>query len=174
MANEITELDNACLWGPTMKKSLIDIIVDEVNTENMTNGQFSSNTWSKILEKLQSKNKHMFSMKQVKQKYNRLRTKYHEFAKLLKQTSFGWDRETNTVTAIEEIWQNYLGAHPKASQYHDERELEGEFDQKDIRNNDDHDSTSCTSARLVDEVFNRSSKCSETTNAKQRSKKNRS
>ncbi|POO03150.1 hypothetical protein TorRG33x02_012110 [Trema orientale] len=56
----------------------------------------------------------------------------------------------------------------------DERELEGEFGQKDIRNNDDHDSTSYTGARLVDEVFNRLSKRSETTSAERRSKKNRS
>ncbi|POO00740.1 Myb/SANT-like domain containing protein, partial [Trema orientale] len=108
MANEVTELDDACLWGPTVEKILIDIMVDQVNTGNMRNGQFSSNTWSKILEKLQSKSQRMFSMKQVKQKYNRLRTKYREFTELLKQTGFGWDRETNTVTATEEIWQNYI------------------------------------------------------------------
>ncbi|PON81081.1 hypothetical protein TorRG33x02_231120 [Trema orientale] len=34
----------------------------------------------------------------------------------------------------------------------DERELEGEFCQKDIYNNDDHDSASCTGARLVHEI----------------------
>ena len=88
MANEVTELDDTCLQGPRVEKILIDIIVNKVNTRNIRNGQFSSNTWSKILQELQSKSKRMFVIKQVKQKYNRLRTKYREFAKLLKQTGF--------------------------------------------------------------------------------------
>ncbi|PON98197.1 Myb/SANT-like domain containing protein [Trema orientale] len=135
MANGVTELDDACLWGPTVEKILIDIMVDEVNTGNMRNGQFSSNIWSKILEKLQSKSKRMFSMKQVKQKYNRLRTKY--------QLIF------NKSTATGSFHRAAGEGLPNTD---DERELEGEFGQKDTRNNDDHDSTSCTGARLVDKA----------------------
>ncbi|XP_062095056.1 L10-interacting MYB domain-containing protein-like isoform X2 [Humulus lupulus] len=117
MAIEITDVDDACLWGPTVEKIFIDIMVDEVNKGNMASGQFGSKTWAKILEELQIKSKRKYLIKQIKQKFNRLRTKYREFAELLKQTGFGWDRETNTVVASEEIWQNYLRAHPKATQY---------------------------------------------------------
>ncbi|PON38894.1 Myb/SANT-like domain containing protein [Parasponia andersonii] len=135
MANEVTELDDACLWGPIVEKILIDIMVDEVNTGNMRNGQFSSNTRSKILEKLQSKSKRMFSMKRVKQKYNRLRIKFNLF--LISQLLLA-------------RFHRAAGEGPPNTD--DVRELEGEFGQKDIRNNDDHDSTSCTGARLVDEA----------------------
>jgi hypothetical protein len=33
---------------------------------------------------------------------------YREFYSLLQNTGFGWNAETNTVTANEEVWRNYL------------------------------------------------------------------
>ncbi|KAM6553770.1 hypothetical protein CsatB_014532 [Cannabis sativa] len=117
MASESVEIDDACLWGSTIEKIFIDIMVDEVNKGNMKNGQFSSNLWKKILEDLQCKSKRNYSMKQVKQKFNRLRTKYREFNELRKHTGFGWDGPTQTVVAPDEIWENYLRAHPKAAIY---------------------------------------------------------
>nr|XP_048323161.1 L10-interacting MYB domain-containing protein-like [Ziziphus jujuba var. spinosa] len=56
-------------------------------------------------------------MKQIKQKFNRLRSKHREFSELLQQTRFSCDAETNTVIATEEMWQNYTRAHPKAIQF---------------------------------------------------------
>ena len=34
--------------------------------------------------------------------------KYRVFSKLIQQTGFGWDAETNTVTAEDTIWDAYL------------------------------------------------------------------
>jgi len=33
---------------------------------------------------------------------------YHEFYSLKHNTGFDWNAETNTVTASEEVWKNYL------------------------------------------------------------------
>ncbi|XP_062085640.1 L10-interacting MYB domain-containing protein-like [Humulus lupulus] len=175
MAIEITDVDDACLWGPTVEKIFIDNLVDEVNKGNMASGQFGSKTWAKILE-LQIKSKRKYLIKQIKQKFNRLRTKYREFAELLKQTRFGWDHETNTVVASEEIWQNYLRFHRSAASglpnTDDEREMENEFDRIDAHDIDENDSTSCS--RLVDDVFKRSTKNSTTTSTERRAKRQRS
>ncbi|XP_054782956.1 uncharacterized protein LOC129290258 [Prosopis cineraria] len=32
-------------------------------------------------------------------------------------TGFDWDAESNTVTADEEVWKNYIVVHPEATQY---------------------------------------------------------
>jgi len=45
---------------------------------------------------------------QLKAKMHRLRAMYREFYSLKKNTGFGWNAETNTVTASEEVWKNYL------------------------------------------------------------------
>ena len=82
--------------GSNNSKDFYDIIVEEVTKGSIRSGQIGPKTWAKILEELQGKSKRKNLMKQVKQKFNRLCTKYREFSELLKQTSFGWDQKTNT------------------------------------------------------------------------------
>ena len=61
-----------------------------------------------MLLEVNSEGKRNFNLKQLKQKFNRLRSMYREFFDLLKHTGFGWDAKTNTVTALQETWQNYI------------------------------------------------------------------
>nr|AFK34853.1 unknown [Medicago truncatula] len=58
-----------------------------------------------------------FQALQLKAKMHRLRAMYREFYSLLQNIGFGWNAETNTVTASEEVWKNYLKVHPKAAQF---------------------------------------------------------
>ncbi|KAI5404244.1 hypothetical protein KIW84_051408, partial [Lathyrus oleraceus] len=46
----------------------------------------------------------------------RLRAMYCGLYSLLQNTRFWWNTETNTITASEDVWRNYLKAHDKASQ----------------------------------------------------------
>ena len=77
-------------------------MLNEVNKDNMDSNTFSTNTWRKILLEVNNQGKRNFNLKQLKQKFNRLRAMYHEFSNLLKHTGFGQDAETNTVHALEE------------------------------------------------------------------------
>ena len=104
---EVNDADDASVWSSTIEKKFIDIMVEEVNKGNMKNGVFIKKAWTKIQEDLKRKSNRNYSMKQIKQKFNRLRIKHHEFTELLKQTGFDWDTETNIVHATEETWQNY-------------------------------------------------------------------
>ncbi|XP_062085991.1 L10-interacting MYB domain-containing protein-like [Humulus lupulus] len=47
-------------------------------------------------------------MPQLKSKFNRLRKAHREFSHLLEQIGMGWDPQTNTVTASDEVWDTYL------------------------------------------------------------------
>ncbi|XP_060675051.1 uncharacterized protein LOC125422919 [Ziziphus jujuba] len=109
--------DDSTLWGATNEKIYIDVMVDLINKGGMKDGQFSSKEWTNMLEALNNKSKRNYNMKQIKQKFNRLRSKHREFSELLQQTGFGWDVETNTVNATDEMWQNYIRVHPKANQF---------------------------------------------------------
>ncbi|XP_054782610.1 L10-interacting MYB domain-containing protein-like [Prosopis cineraria] len=83
----------------------------------MPNGVFHSRTWTSMTARLNSITNHSFNVKQLKQKVNQLQSMHREFTLLLKLTGFRWSAETNTVTASEEVWQNYLQAHKKAAQF---------------------------------------------------------
>ncbi|XP_048331881.2 L10-interacting MYB domain-containing protein-like [Ziziphus jujuba] len=108
---------DSTLWGATNENIYIDVMVDLINKGGMKDGQFSSKEWNNMLEAINNKSKRNYNMKQIKQKFNRLRSKHHEFSELLQQTGFDWDAETNTMNAIEEMWQNYIHVHPKATQF---------------------------------------------------------
>ncbi|XP_054800480.1 L10-interacting MYB domain-containing protein-like isoform X2 [Prosopis cineraria] len=103
------------MWTDPIVKALIDILVEEVQKGNMPNGVFHSRTWTSMTARLNSVTSRSFNVKQLKQKVNRLRSMHREFTLLLKHTGFGWSAETNTVTASEEVWQNYLQAQEKAA-----------------------------------------------------------
>ena len=106
--SELTDIDDTTFWSSTIEIFFIDIMIEEVNDENTRGGIFLQKIWTKIHGDLKRKGNKNYFMKQVKQKFNRFQTKYHEFSELLKQTRFGWDVETNTVNITEETWQNYL------------------------------------------------------------------
>ena len=91
--------DNEAVWGPTIEKIYIDILVDEVNKGNQRNGLFQPKVWKVILNEVNQRCGQNFSVKQIKQKFHRLRMKHRIFSELIQQTGFGWDAETNTVTA---------------------------------------------------------------------------
>ena len=82
-------------------------MLKEINKGNMADGQFSFNTWKKMLATLNELGKWSFTINQFKGKFNRMHLLHHEFSMLINQTSFGRDAETNTVHALEESWQNY-------------------------------------------------------------------
>ncbi|CAL5183411.1 unnamed protein product [Lathyrus oleraceus] len=111
------DISDSKLWPDFVTKAFIDIMVDEVTKGNMPNGVFHNRIWTSMTTKLSSITNRSFKAGQLKAKMHRLRAMYREFYSLLQNTGFGWNAETNTVTASEEVWRNYLKVHDKASQF---------------------------------------------------------
>ncbi|CAL5213456.1 unnamed protein product [Lathyrus oleraceus] len=111
------DISDSKLWPDFVTKAFIDIMVDEVTKGNMPNDVFHKRTWTSMTTKLSSMTNRSFKIVQLKAKMHRLRAMYREFYSLLQNIGFGWNTETNTVTASEEVWRNYLKVHDKASQF---------------------------------------------------------
>ncbi|XP_045804102.1 L10-interacting MYB domain-containing protein-like isoform X1 [Trifolium pratense] len=112
------DVSDAKLWPDNVIKAFIDIMVDEVTKGNMPNGVFHLRTWNSMTTRLNSVTNRSFTVRQLKAKMHRLRAiMYREFYSLSQNTGFGWNAETNTVTANEEVWRNYLHVHNKAAQF---------------------------------------------------------
>ncbi|KAL6541518.1 hypothetical protein OROGR_011004 [Orobanche gracilis] len=116
MASNADNVDSK-LWPKLVVKEFIDIMVDEVTNGNMPNGVFNTRTWTSMTTKLNFKAKSSYKKEQLKAKMHRLRALYREFSALVNHTGFGWDPETNTVTASEEVWKDYIRVHDKAAQF---------------------------------------------------------
>jgi len=91
-----------------LTQDLVDIMVDEATKRNMQNGVFHTRIWNSMSNKLNTMTNCSYKKNQLKAKMHRLRAQYCGFYKLLQHTRFDWNAKTNTVTTIEEVWQNYL------------------------------------------------------------------
>ena len=58
-----------------------------------------------------------YKREQLQSHYNLLKGKLILFNTLLKQSWFGWNSSSMTVTASPEIWDKYIEAHPKAKEF---------------------------------------------------------
>ena len=58
-------------------------MLKEINKANMANGQFSYDTWKKMLATLNELGKPSFTMTQFKGKFNRMRLLHCEFSTLI-------------------------------------------------------------------------------------------
>jgi hypothetical protein len=105
-----TNVDNSdsTFWPDIVTKTFIDIMVDEVTKGNMSNGVFHTRTWTSMTNRLNSITNFSYEEEQLKAKMHHLRAMFHEFYSLLQNVGFVWNSETNTVTASEEVWKNYL------------------------------------------------------------------
>ena len=59
---ENNSIDDDNLGIPQLEKLFIDIMLKEINKENMANGQYSYDTWKKILATLNELGKRSFTM----------------------------------------------------------------------------------------------------------------
>jgi hypothetical protein len=96
------DINETKLWPDFVTKVFIDIMVDEVTKGNMPNGVFHTRTWSSMMYKLSTITNRPYQPDQLKAKMHRLRAMYREFYSLKHNTGFGWNAETNDVTATEE------------------------------------------------------------------------
>ena len=55
-------IDDDNLWTPQLEKLFIDIMLKEINKGNMADGQFSFDTWKKMLAALNELGKRSFTM----------------------------------------------------------------------------------------------------------------
>ena len=46
---------------------------------------------------------------------------YNQFSELVSNSGFGWDHEKELPTAADDVWDQYIKAHPKASPYRHKR-----------------------------------------------------
>ncbi|KAL6565400.1 hypothetical protein OROGR_002351 [Orobanche gracilis] len=116
MASNVDSVDSK-LWPELVIKEFIDIMVEEVNGGNMLNGVFNNKVWTTMTTKLNIKTNRSYNKEQLKAKMNRLRALFRAFSALLQHTGFGWDSETNTVTASDEVSKIYIRVHKLAGQF---------------------------------------------------------
>ncbi|KAB1217110.1 hypothetical protein CJ030_MR4G021211 [Morella rubra] len=105
------------LWTATSGRLLLNILHDYIGNGTIVSGRFDGKAQITVMELINGCVERLFTAKQVKGKWDRLKRAYIDFAFILRQTGFGWDDDTHTVVASEEAWSNLLKGNPKLVRY---------------------------------------------------------
>ncbi|XP_031259694.1 L10-interacting MYB domain-containing protein-like [Pistacia vera] len=122
MASEVdgikieTEADPAT-WTVLEEKIFIQLMVKEVHKGNRSTTTFSRKGWKSIEQEFRARTSKRYNNCQLRNKFNQLRTRYHDFSKLLQEPGVNWDPVLNTVSAPENIWELYLKVNKKAKRF---------------------------------------------------------
>ncbi|CAL5440467.1 unnamed protein product [Camellia sinensis] len=113
--------DDFKMWGSEIVKIFLEILVDEIKKEGPSMSKkdrsFFPRQWQTIDDEMTKKVGKNYGQKKLKGKFARLKVNYKEFVALKNHTGLGWDPITQTVTAPDDVWENYVQAHPNAKQF---------------------------------------------------------
>ncbi len=104
------EVEGQAIWTPETLHALM-VLLDQFVNEN--NGRHPIlKDFRPMAPKLFAMCYKRYSPGQIKTKYHRQRLIYAKWKKLLKQTSFGWDSDTNTPVCDKDTWIDYCKVVP--------------------------------------------------------------
>ncbi|KAH9682422.1 Myb DNA-bind 3 domain-containing protein [Citrus sinensis] len=104
-------------WSSWTETVFIRIVHDHVKNGDLQTSTFTKKIWNTISDELLEQCQKRFNLGQLKSKFNRLRKKHREFSDLVAHTRFGWDPVSNTVTASEAVWAEYIKRVPGVKPY---------------------------------------------------------
>ncbi|KAJ4968053.1 hypothetical protein NE237_014754 [Protea cynaroides] len=100
-------------WNKLEVDTYVDILVEEVIKGNKTTCTFNKDGWSNIKNKMEEALGRPFSLKQLKNKLNKLRSEYGSFRRLVNTIGFGWNDKTKRVeTHDPAIWDRHIQENP--------------------------------------------------------------
>ncbi|XP_028056117.1 uncharacterized protein At2g29880-like [Camellia sinensis] len=113
--------DDFKMWGFKIVKIFLEILVDEIKKEGPSMSKkdrsFYPRQWQTIDDEMTKKVGKNYGLKKLKGKFARLKANYKEFVALKNHTGLGWDPITQIVIAPDDVWENYVQAHPNAKQF---------------------------------------------------------
>uniref|UniRef100_A0A803MR63 Myb/SANT-like domain-containing protein n=1 Tax=Chenopodium quinoa TaxID=63459 RepID=A0A803MR63_CHEQI len=92
-------------WYDETTKIFCEVCAEEVHAGNRPHTHFSKIGWNNVVIKFQQRSGKMYDQKQLKNKWEKLKTEYTTWKNLIeKETGLGWDHEKNTIVASDQWW----------------------------------------------------------------------
>ncbi|KAH9769639.1 hypothetical protein KPL71_012093 [Citrus sinensis] len=115
------DVEDKADWSSRTETVFIRIVHDHVKKGDLQTSTFTKKIWNTISDELLEQCQKRFNVGQLKSKFNRLRKKHREFSDLVAHIGFGWDPVSNTVTASEAVWAEYIKRVPGVKPYRKKR-----------------------------------------------------
>ncbi|XP_062089536.1 uncharacterized protein LOC133796072 [Humulus lupulus] len=110
------DIDDHASWPEAIESYFISLLYEEAK-KGLQTTTLDKKRWLKIEKDIFNSFGKRYKMPQLKYKFNRLRKAHRGFSHLLEQTGMGWDPQTNTVTASDEVRDTYLKKYPNSKRF---------------------------------------------------------
>ncbi|KAJ4952155.1 hypothetical protein NE237_028987 [Protea cynaroides] len=104
-------------WTPPMDRYFIDLMMDQVNRGYKVGNAFRKEAWAHMLALFNARFGLGSDKEALRNRYRKLRMQYNALKTLLDHGGFRWDETRQMVTADDNVWDDYLKAHPEARSY---------------------------------------------------------
>lgn len=104
-------------WTAEQVTIFVRILRDVVLTNGATENGLKKQHWQQVVEEFNRATGADYTREQLQSKLQTLKRKYGVFAALVANSGFGWNEAHQLPTAPEEVWTNYVRAHPAAGEF---------------------------------------------------------
>ncbi|KAI9084435.1 hypothetical protein K1719_033625 [Acacia pycnantha] len=101
-------------WTDKNTIIFVTLMVEKVKTGNRTTCTFNKKAWKSMKDEFYKQTGLVYTLPQLKNKMNKLRTKYSSFKKLLSISGFGWNPVLKTATTEDaSLWDVHIKDNPQ-------------------------------------------------------------
>ncbi|KAH9617367.1 hypothetical protein KSS87_011205 [Heliosperma pusillum] len=116
-SNFVTKKEKAN-WDRLTTKIFCQICAEEVHVGNRPNTHFNRVGWENVVRKFQLKTRRRYDYKQLKNKWESLKTYYKTWIQLIgPETGLGWDHEKGTIDADDIWWDEKIKVNPEVANF---------------------------------------------------------
>ncbi|XVF89419.1 hypothetical protein PTKIN_Ptkin19aG0129000 [Pterospermum kingtungense] len=104
-------------WNTDMDQFFIELMLDQVGRGNKVDNTFNKQAWKEMLALFSAKFGPQHGKRVLRHRYKKLWKYYSDVTVILKQNGFSWDETQLMVIANDDVWDDYIKAHPHAKTY---------------------------------------------------------
>jgi hypothetical protein len=92
-------------WCDENTRIVSELFVDEVNNENRDTTHLSKTGYTNVITRFKDRTGLLYSRKQLKNKWDKLKVDYTIWKQLTKQTGLGWSSSGKDIVMTEAWWK---------------------------------------------------------------------
>ncbi|XP_006344968.1 uncharacterized protein At2g29880-like [Solanum tuberosum] len=104
-------------WSEVQDEHFIYFIAEQVKLGRTQPGGLTTEGWDSVEKEMNKLYGDKLDKTKMKNRMRTLKKIYATMKRMSQHSGFGWNEETRKVDVEDDVWEQYLAAHPKDSKY---------------------------------------------------------
>ncbi|XP_058075339.1 uncharacterized protein At2g29880-like isoform X3 [Magnolia sinica] len=102
-------------WSAEIDQVLFNVLLEQVALGRKVDNGFKNEAYQVIAEEVMKHTDLPVNWQNVQNRLRYYKREYIAIRDMLAASGFGWDNERMVITAPDEVWEDYLKSHPRAT-----------------------------------------------------------